>query len=221
MNVNGVNIGMTKRPNVPKPAARYHHGDLRRALLDTAAKAPDIENISLRELASGLGVSAAAVYRHFDGREALLSELAVAGIAQLTQRFATVFDLSTPPTSAEDAIDRVHRLGVAYIRFADEHPALWRLIFGVHAARARASALRAETPTSYSYLPAALNGLHRTGVIAAPPDAADVLFTWSTVHGAAALRVGNVAPAQGEAEQVGIDVMRRVLRGLGATRSMP
>ena len=209
---------MTKPPK-PLGAARYHHGDLRRALLDAAAKAPDIENISLRELASGLGVSAAAVYRHFDGREALLVGLAVGGIAQLTQCFATVFDLHTPPADAAEAIDRLHRLGVAYIRFADEQPALWRLIFGAHAAQARANALRMDAPTSYSYLPAALHGLHRTGVILAPPDTGDVLFTWSTVHGAAALRVGNVAPAQGDVQQVGAEVVRRILRGLGATHS--
>jgi AcrR family transcriptional regulator len=211
---------MTRPPKSPN-APRYHHGDLRRALLEAAAKAPDIENISLRELASGLGVSAAAVYRHFDGREALLGELAALGIAQLTQCFAAVFDLTIAPANAAEAIERLQRLGVAYIRFADEQPALWRLIFGVHAAQARANALQAETPTSYSYLPAALQGLYRTGVIAAPPDAGDVLFTWSTVHGAASLRVGNVAPAQGNLEQVGAEVMRRVLRGLGVTRARP
>lgn len=211
---------MTKPPKAPS-AARYHHGDLRRALLEAAAKASDIENISLRELAAGLGVSAAAVYRHFDGREALLVELAIGGIAQLTQRFASVFDIHTPPADAAEAVDRLHRLGVAYIRFADEQPALWRLIFGVHAAQARTDALQMDAPTSYSYLPAALQGLHRTGVILAPPDAGDVLFTWSTVHGAAALRVGNVAPAQGDVRQVGADLMRRILRGLGATHSLP
>ena len=72
---------MNQPPESPA-AGRYHHGDLRRALLEAAAKAPDIEHISLRELASGLGVSAAAVYRHYDSREALLAELAAVGIAE-------------------------------------------------------------------------------------------------------------------------------------------
>jgi len=49
-----------KRPSESSATGRYHHGDLRRALLEAAAAAPDIEHISLRELASGLGVSAAA-----------------------------------------------------------------------------------------------------------------------------------------------------------------
>jgi len=72
-------IGPMNQPPSPPPPGGINHGDLRRALLEAAAKAPDIEHISLRELASGLGVSAAAVYRHFDSREALLAELPPSG----------------------------------------------------------------------------------------------------------------------------------------------
>lgn len=215
-NVNSDNIGAVKKSPKPIDTVRYHHGDLRRALLEAAAKAPDIEQISLRELASGLGVSAAAVYRHFDGREALLAELAIGGLAQLKGRFSDAFDLHTPPADAPQAIERLLRLGVVYLRFADEQPALWRLIFGTHAAQIRADALQSGEPTSYWYLPAALQGLYSTGVIPAPPEAGDVLFTWSAIHGAAALRVGNVAAAQGEVVQVGEGVVQRILRGIGA-----
>lgn len=205
-----------KQPPKSPAAGRYHHGDLRRALLEAAAKAPDIEHISLRELAAGLGVSAAAAYRHFDSREALLAELAAVGIGQLQQCFAETFDLQAPAADAQEAIARLYRLALAYLRFADEQPAMWRLIFGVYAVQTRASALQSGAPTSYSYLPAALQGLYTTGVIAAPPVPGDLLFTWSTVHGAAALRVGNVAAALGEVEQVGGEVVQRVLRGIGA-----
>ena len=48
------------------PSARgFHHGNLRQALLDAALAAPDIEGLSLRHLATGLGVTPAAAYRHF------------------------------------------------------------------------------------------------------------------------------------------------------------
>ena len=210
---------MTK-PSDPA-GGRYHHGDLRRALLEAAGRVADIEHISLRELASGLGVSGAAVYRHFASREALLAELAAIGIAQLQERFADAFDLHTPPADAPEAIARLHRLGVAYLRFADDQPAMWRLIFGTYAVQTRANALQTGRPTSYSYLPAALQGLHETGVMALPPSPGDLLFTWSTVHGAAALRVGNVAPAQGEVERIGAEVVQRILRGIGASLEQP
>ncbi len=117
------------------------------------------------------------MYRHFDSREALLAELAAVGIGQLQQRFAGAFDLHAPPADAPEAIARLHRLAVAYLRFADEQPAMWRLIFGTHAAQTRADALQGGAPTSYSYLPAALQGLYGTGVIVAPPEPGDLLFT--------------------------------------------
>ncbi len=180
-----------------------------------------MEQISLRELASGLGVSATAVYRHFESREALLAELAAVGIAQLQQRFADAFELHAPPIDAAEAIARLQRLAVSYLRFADEQPAMWRLIFGAHAAQTRADALQKDTPTSYSYLPAALHGLYRSGVIGAPPEPGDLLFTWSAVHGAAALRVGNVAAAQGEVEPLGAELVQRILRGIGAKLPPP
>src|SRR5258708_35380212 len=114
---------MNQPPESPA-AGRYRHGDLRRALLEAAAKAPDIEHISLRELASGLGVSAAAVYRHFDSREALLAELAAVGIAQLQPRFADAFDLHAPAARAPEGVARLHPLALAYLRFADRQPTL-------------------------------------------------------------------------------------------------
>ncbi len=98
---------------------------------------------------------------------------------------------------------------------------MWRLIFGAHAVQTRADALQMGAPTSYSYLPAALEGLYRTGVIVAPPEPGDLLFAWSAVHGAAALRVGNVAAARGEVEQVAAEVVQRILRGIGATAPPP
>ncbi len=200
----------------PVPVVRYHHGDLRRALLEAAVKAPDIEQISLRELAAGLGVSAAAVYRHFDGREALLAELAAGGFDQLRERFSDAFDLNTPPADARQAIEHLHRLGVAYLRFADNQPPMWRLMFGTQAAQTRTDALPGIVSTAYAYLPAALQGLYSTGAIPVSPGADDVLFTWSAIHGAASLRIGNVATAQGEVMQVGHGVVQRILRGLGA-----
>ena len=156
------------------------------------------------------------MYRHFDGREALLGELAASGFAQLGERFADALDLGTPPADAVQAVERLHRLGVAYLRFADDQPAMWRLMFGTQAAQIRADAAPADLPSSYTYLPAALYGLYSAGVLPAPPEAADVLFTWSAIHGAAALRIGNVASAQGEVAQVGFEVVQRILRGIGA-----
>ena len=192
----------------------YHPGDLRQARL-TAAATRDPETLSLRELAQGLGVTAASVYRHFDNKQALLDELAARGFEQLRQRFAAAFDPALPPTDGPEAIERLRRLGEAYLSFADDEPALWRLMFGVHAAHYRAAATASGQPSSYDHLPAALLGLKTCGLIPEEPQAADVLFAWSAIHGLAALRLGQVPAARGPVRSVAQDMVQRLVRGLG------
>ena len=197
------------------PAARgFHHGNLRQALLDAALAEPDIEGLSLRQLATGLGVTPAAAYRHFASREDLLLEVARIGFTRLEARFAEAFDISQPPLDAAQAQARVQRLAHAYLQFADEEPPLWRLIFGPQGAAYRALADPLDRRNSYGYLPAALLGLHRTGVLPHAPTERDALFAWSAVHGAASLRVGRVPDALMPLDDLAHEVAMRVVRSL-------
>jgi AcrR family transcriptional regulator len=212
-NVNGVNM-LVMNDSVPR---RFHHGDLRRALIEAALAAPDIESLSLRQLATTVGVSAPAVYRHFESREVLLNTLADIGFRRLENYFAKAFDPARPAMDAVEARARLMRLGVAYLDFADAEPALWRLMFGVNAAGYRSAATPDGRTTTYNYLPLTLQDLHRTGVIAAPPSERDALFAWSAIHGLATLRAGAVTAARGPAEEVAASVVRHIFRALGAT----
>jgi len=193
---------------------RFHHGSLRQALLDAALAATDIEGLSLNQLAAGAGVTPAAIYRHFAGREALLGEVARIGFERLEALFAEVFDIGRPPKDAIDARSRLSELAQAYLRFADDEPALWRLMFGSQAAAYRATAEPPLRPNSYDYLPAALLGLHRVGLARRAPDERDALFAWSAIHGAATLRAGGVPSAQGRVSELAGDVADRVIRSL-------
>ena len=196
-------------------AARgFHHGKLRQALLDAALAAPDIEGLSLRQLATGLGVTPAAAYRHFVSREDLLLEVARIGFDRLEARFAAAFDIARPPRDAAEARSRLQALAHAYLAFADAEPALWRLMFGAQGAAYRATAAPRERRHSHDYLPASLMGLHRTGVVATPPDARDALFAWSAIHGAAALRGGRVPGAQLPLDELAREVAIRVERSM-------
>jgi AcrR family transcriptional regulator len=111
------------------PARRkaYHHGDLRRALVDGAlALVAEVgpEALSLKELARRLGVSHAAMYRHFDSRLALFDAIAAAGFAELRDTIARA--LAAAPDNPRD-----HFLAGAwgYVAFAIDHPAQFRVMF--------------------------------------------------------------------------------------------
>ena len=197
------------------PSARgFHHGNLRQALLDAALAAPDIEGLSLRHLATGLGVTPAAAYRHFASREDLLLEVARIGFTRLESRFAQAFDISQPPSDAAHAQGRFVRLACAYLQFADDEPALWRLVFGAQGAAYRALSAVLDRRNSYDYLPAALLGLHRTGVVPHPPSERYALFAWSAVHGAASLRLGRVPGALMPLDELAREVTTRIVRSL-------
>lgn len=102
----------------------YHHGDLRAALLTTAMRMLENgEPFSLRAVARNAGVSPTAPYRHFPDRDALESALAVQGFGDLKHDLTADRDL---PTSIADLAE----FGVAYVDFAMQRPALFRLMFG-------------------------------------------------------------------------------------------
>jgi len=192
----------------------FHHGNLRQELIDAALAAPEIEGLSLRQLAASLGVTAAAAYRHFDSREDLLFEVARTGFNLLRQRFASAFDITVPPSDVQEARHRLSRLACAYLQFADDEPALWRLIFGAHAEAYRQKVNAEGEPDSYEYLPAALLGLYSQGVIPTAPSERDALFAWSAVHGAATLRSGRVPAALISIPELANEVAERVIRAM-------
>ncbi len=72
-----------------KPRRTYHHGNLRRALLDEALatiRDHGVEALTLREIGARLGVSRSALYRHFADKRALLTAVATEGFRMLRER---------------------------------------------------------------------------------------------------------------------------------------
>lgn len=115
-------------PQEAAKKAAYHHPDLRRALQAEALRVIAVRqspDFSLRELASALGVSHPAVYRHFKDKAALLDSLAEWGFDEL-RRYQSL-DLER---AGRGALDRLSALNDAYIRFAQENPGAFWLMFG-------------------------------------------------------------------------------------------
>jgi AcrR family transcriptional regulator len=113
-----------RRPQAPKP---YHHGDLRRVLIDAALRLAEeggAEQVSVREAARRAGVSPGAPFRHFETRDALMT--AVAEEAQ--RRFRAEIDAALAEAPAGDPLSRFRKLGLAYLRWAMRYPAHFEII---------------------------------------------------------------------------------------------
>jgi AcrR family transcriptional regulator len=115
---------LKRRPIAPKP---YHHGDLRRVLIDAAlelAEEGGPEAVSVREAARRAGVSAGAPFRHFESRDALMT--AVAEEAQ--RRFRAEIETALAAAPAGDPLKRFRSFGLAYLRWAMKNPAHFEII---------------------------------------------------------------------------------------------
>ena len=162
----------------------YHHGDLRDALLDAAERALDRRGtpaLALRAIARAAGVSHTAAYHHFADRESLLRAVATRGFDRLRDALASA------ARGAAAGRRGFQEMGVAYVRFAAEHPALFRLMFGADVARGRSrdAALRTASDGAFQVLLAGARGLDRR----APDEVVQqrAVAAWSVVHGLAGL----------------------------------
>jgi AcrR family transcriptional regulator len=105
----------------------YHHGNLRTALLEQAARTVrehGADGLSLRELARQVGVSHSAPRRHFADLQALRAALAEAGFVRLGAELRAAVDAAGPDFGA-----RLRSTAAAYVRFATEEAALLELMF--------------------------------------------------------------------------------------------
>lgn len=162
-------------PPEPRP---YHHGDLRRALVEAARRLLETEGpaaMSLRAVAREAGVSPAAPYHHFKDKSELLSAVAGEGWAMLS----TAID-----TAARTDPDEFLAPTLAYIAFTRENPALYRIMYD--AAR-DAEALPflgiAETGSPYAWVREVLD--HKRTDADAIQMELEIAASWCATHGVA------------------------------------
>lgn len=105
----------------------YHHGDLRKALVDTGLSMLEelgLEDLSLRKIAARVGVSHAAPEHHFPSLRHLLNALAVEGFGSFRQSMQS--QMQAAPARPADQLRAALR---GYLAFATAHPHLFRLMF--------------------------------------------------------------------------------------------
>ncbi|MFI7009501.1 TetR/AcrR family transcriptional regulator [Streptomyces sp. NPDC050145] len=158
----------------------YHHGDLRAACLRAARELLEEDGsagLSLRAVARRAGVSATAPYRHFADREALVSAVAAQGYVELAESLAAAHPAPSSP-------DELAAVAVAYVRFALDHPALFRAMFAEPCDPAdaeRAAATAAITEYVHAIVRGAFPGAGETDALATT--------VWALVHGLAFLHL--------------------------------
>ena len=177
-----------RSPTTParKRADRYHHGDLRRALLQAAVRtigSHGVDGLTLRGVGSTLGVSRTALYRHFTDKAALLAAVAAEGFRMLREETARAWE------DGERGLSGFEAMGVAYVRFAIAHPSHYRVMFGAEISGAADVQLAGEGAGAFQVLVDALTALQTQNLARRDDTQQMALFVWSAVHGVAMLAI--------------------------------
>jgi AcrR family transcriptional regulator len=164
----------------------YHHGDLERALVDTAVRLiqeEGVQALTLRGVGARLGVSRTALYRHFDDKEALLARVAAEGF----KRFHDALAEAAARAEAKKR-DPMPAMAAAYARFARSHPSHYQTMFsGVLTDETRHPELQRHGEAAFTVLLDAIRRGQAGGRIRAgnPRQLAEI--TWALSHGIATL----------------------------------
>jgi AcrR family transcriptional regulator len=194
---------------MPTPAkgGRYHHGDLRAALVDTAIgliAERGVRGFSLAEATRRLGVSAAAPYRHFADRDELLAAVAVRAL----HVFAAILADEASDTDAPQ--QRLAAMARAYVRFAAEQRPLFETLFSLGIDKSRyPELLSAWEPVDAFFAVVA-------EICEGDADAADALAAAleATAHGHATLLIDGEYGQGADAVRIAAD------RAAGATLAL-
>ncbi|MBQ0754849.1 MAG: TetR/AcrR family transcriptional regulator [Gammaproteobacteria bacterium] len=170
----------TSRKSVADERSGYHHGNLREALLEhglALLEEKGESQFSLRELARRVGVTANAVYRHFSSKDVLLMGLAAEGMRQFTASQASAWGVTRG-----NVAEKFLASGCAYVRFARNNPALFRLMFGRFIVEHRSEELEHESRQAFAGLTTAV-----AATLGVPEDSGDISgavnAAWAVVHG--------------------------------------
>jgi AcrR family transcriptional regulator len=203
---------------------RYHHGDLRAALLEAALAVINEVGpsaLSIREVARRAGVSHAAPYRHFRNRDALIEGVVEQGFALMQQAMLRRMAAAPPDPTQQFAAS-----GLAYVEFALEHPSHYRVLFGGNLLSREASQHRASDDVLAALIDA-LRQCQALGVVRAGDPVHQALAIWSLIHGFVSLlidhRIDHLLGKGQSLESIRDGVLALIFQGIAvpATRTTP
>lgn len=173
---------------------RYHHGDLRQALVDMVlamvAERGDAGEVTLREVARRVGVSHNAPYRHFEDKEALLAAVATEGFHLLSR------ELRAARAGIADAETRFVHTGLAYLAFARQHRGYLAVMHGPDVAKGHTAPLQKAANDTFQILKDAALDAGKFDVV----DARRLgTVAWSFLYGIATLSSNRQIPEAVEA----------------------
>jgi AcrR family transcriptional regulator len=169
-----------------------------------------VGSVTMRALGDRLRVSRAALYRHFPDKNALLVAVAADGFAQLR-----AYVMDRDPPAERVSLERFKQMGDAYVRFAIENPAHYRLMYGREAlTREDYPELREAANALFDDLVELFRTLQAVGKVKRQNPESLAYVGWSAVHGLASLVIERQIRADADIEALTRLTTTTVLDGM-------
>ena len=171
---------------------RYHHGNLRAALVEAAvelARDQGPDGVVLREVARRTGVSHNAAYRHFSDRAQLLAAVSEVAMDALEQSMRRRIEALDPTDEHSYARDCLMETGRGYVDFALHEQGLFRVAFSSHLWAPDEDVAPPSDDGPYGLLNHALDRLVEVGLVSARRREGADVTCWAAVHGFAVLHL--------------------------------
>jgi AcrR family transcriptional regulator len=204
----------------PKKRRTYHHGSLRDSLISEAIEVLTERsgtNFTMRELASKLGVSHSASYRHFKDKDFLLAAIATEGFKKMGEAQKRALEL---PKGRSSPTERLKLLGMTYIQFAFTHPAHFRVMFGAELSdKTKYPELAKAAEATFQPVVDESRSCQEHGKLRKGDPNELALILWSTVHGLSMLNIDGQIQLTGKdyhlnAEALASDLADTIIKGL-------
>jgi AcrR family transcriptional regulator len=170
----------------PARKAPYHHGGLREALIAATRQLVmerGAENFTLADACRAAGVTTAAPYRHFRSKQEILEEIASHGFEELEGKAMAVIAEKGPGT-----LEAIIAMGQAYVAFAVNETAVFRLMFGQQPSLKKAEHVAGTGNECFANLIEQITLYCQKNRVRG--DALQIaLRLWTFVHGAASLLI--------------------------------
>jgi AcrR family transcriptional regulator len=167
---------------------KYHHGDLKNALIKAGVEILSKEGIgglSLRKVALEAGVSHAAPYAHFVDKQALIAAISTEGFRILFEKLSAVRE-----KYQSDPKRQLLEAAWAYVQFAQTDPAHFRVTFSSAVEREKEyPALVKMTRKSFGEVVKIVEACQAAGLLRPGPADVMTVSVWSAVHGFASLLI--------------------------------
>lgn len=197
----------------------YHHGDLRVALIEAALEIIDQDGpqgLTIRKVAQRAGVSHAAPYRHFAGKDDLVLAVVERGFELLNEEMA-----EARARAGGDLLAQFASSGEAYLTFAMNNPTYYRVMFNGNMLSAGDNeGLRHTSAASFERMTEDIRMCQELGVVREGDPGLLAIAIVSTVHGFVSLandnRLNHIQGRAMDLDELRDFVVSAIFEGVGA-----